>query len=105
MTTESVSEKCRALRLNTCMRQLPAVLQMAAEKNWPALATIEHLLDLELEARRQTQMLLRFKQSKLCETPTIDQFDFNFHSSRKNQSGNINQAGAVNVPRNTTKNQ
>lgn len=32
MTTESVSEKCRALRLNTCMRQLAAVVQMAAEK-------------------------------------------------------------------------
>ena len=91
MTTESVSEKCRALRLNTCMRQLAAVVQMAAEKNWAALKTIEHLLELELEARRQTQMLLRFKQSKLCETPTIDQFDFNFHSSRKNQKGKILQ--------------
>jgi DNA replication protein DnaC len=91
MTTEPVSEKCRALRLNTCMRQLPAVLQMAAEKNWPALTTLEHLLDLELESRRQTQMLVRFKQSKLCETPTIDQFDFNFHISRKNQKGKILQ--------------
>ena len=91
MTTEPVSEKCRALRLNTCMRQLPAVLQMAAEKNWPALTTIEHLLDLELESRRQTQMLVRFKQSKLYETPTIDQFDFNFHISRKNQKGKILQ--------------
>jgi DNA replication protein DnaC len=91
MMTEAISEKCRALRLNTCMRQLSAVVEMAAQKNWPAVKTIEHLLDLELEARRQTQMLLRFKQSKLCETPTIDQFDFNFHSSRKNQKGKILQ--------------
>lgn len=91
MTTETACEKSRALRLNTCMRQLPAVIQMAVEKNWPTLTTIEHLLDLELEARRQTQMLLRFKQSKLCETPTIDQFDFNFHSSRKNQKSKILQ--------------
>jgi DNA replication protein DnaC len=91
MTIEPVSEKCRALRLNTCMRQLPAVIQMAAEKNWPALTAIEHLLELELEARRQTQMLVRFKQSKLCETPTIDQFDFNFHISRKDQKGKILQ--------------
>jgi len=95
MTTEAVCEKYRALRLNTCMRQLPAVIQMAAEKNWPTLKTIEHLLDLELEARRQTQMLLRFKQSRLCETPTIDQFDFNFHSSRKNQKAKILQLLAL----------
>jgi len=95
MTTEAVCEKYRALRLNTCMRQLPAVIQMAAEKNWPTLKTIEHLLDLELEARRQTQMLLRFKQSRLCETPTIDQFDFNFHSSRKNQKSKILQLLAL----------
>jgi DNA replication protein DnaC len=89
MMTETVSEKCRALRLNTCMRQLSAVMDMAAQKNWPAVRTVEHLLDLELEARRQTQILLRFKQSKLCETPTIDQFDFNFHNCRKNQKGKI----------------
>ena len=95
MTTEAVCEKYRALRLNTCMRQLPAVIQMAAEKNWPTLKTIEHLLDLELEARRQTQMLLRFKQSRLCETPTIDQFDFNFHNSRKNQKSKILQLLAL----------
>jgi DNA replication protein DnaC len=91
MMTETVSDKCRTLRLNTCMRQLSAVMNMAAQKNWPAVRTIEHLLDLELEARKQTQILLRFKQSKLCETPTIDQFDFNFHSCRKNQKGKILQ--------------
>lgn len=91
MMTETVSEKCRTLRLNTCMQQLSAVMDMAAQKNWPAVRTIEHLLDLELEARKQTQILLRFKQSKLCETPTIDQFDFNFHSCRKNQKGKILQ--------------
>ena len=91
MMTETVSEKCRTLRLNTCMRQLSAVMDMAAQKNWPAVRTVEHLLDLELEARKQTQILLRFKQSKLCETPTIDQFDFNFHSCRKNQKGKILQ--------------
>jgi DNA replication protein DnaC len=95
MTTEAVCEKYRALRLSTCMRQLPAVIQIAAEKNWPTIHTIEHLLDLELEARRQTQMLLRFKQSKLCETPTIDQFDFNFHNSRKNQKSKILQLLAL----------
>jgi DNA replication protein DnaC len=91
MMTETVSGKCRTLRLNTCMQQLSAVMDMAAQKNWPAVRTIEHLLDLELEARKQTQILLRFKQSRLCETPTIDQFDFNFHSCRKNQKGKILQ--------------
>lgn len=44
---------------------------------------MEHLLDLELEARRIRRIALRFKESKLIEKLTINQFDFNFHVSRK----------------------
>ncbi|NIO83138.1 MAG: ATP-binding protein [Candidatus Aminicenantes bacterium] len=32
---------------------------------------------------------MRFRQSKLYEKPTIDQFDFNFHNSRKKQKTKI----------------
>lgn len=86
---EEVIEKCKALRLRTCAQNLEAVMKMAAEKNWPPLKIIAHLFELELESRRQNRIALRFRQSKLYEKPTIDQFDFNFHHSRKKQKTNI----------------
>lgn len=59
-------------------------MKLAEEKNQPSLDIIEHLLDLELEAKRIRRVALRLKESKLIKKPTIDQFDFNFHFSRKN---------------------
>ena len=50
---------------------------------------MHRLLDLELEQRRQARVMLCFKQSKLLEQPTIDQFDFSFHSSRSKHKATI----------------
>ena len=86
---DEVIEKCKLLRLKACAENLQNIIEMAAQKNWPPLKVVDHLLALELEARRQSKIILRFKQSKLLEKPTIDQFDFNFHISRKKQKGEI----------------
>ena len=86
---ESIIEKCKVLRLKAFAENLPDVIQMAAQKNWPTPQVIEHLLDLELESRRKSSIALRFNQSKLFEKPTIDQFDFSFHISRKKQKNRI----------------
>jgi len=88
---DEVIEKCKLLRLKACADNLQNIMEMAAQKNWPPLKVVDHLLALELEARRQSKIILRFKQSKLLEKPTIDQFDFNFHISRKKQKGEILQ--------------
>jgi DNA replication protein DnaC len=88
---DEVIEKCKLLRLKACADNLQNIIEMAAQKNWPSLKIVNHLLALELEARRQSKIILRFKQSKLLEKPTIDQFDFNFHISRKKQKGEILQ--------------
>ena len=88
---DQLIEKCKLLRLKACAQNLQSVLEMAAHKNWPPLKVLEHLFDLEIEARRQSKIALRFKQSKLLDKPTIDQFDFNFHNSRKKQKGHILQ--------------
>jgi DNA replication protein DnaC len=88
---DEVIEKCKLLRLKACADNLQNIIEMAAQKNWPSLKIVDHLLALELEARRQSKIILRFKQSKLLEKPTIDQFDFNFHISRKKQKGEILQ--------------
>lgn len=86
---ESIIEKSKALRLKAFAENLEQVIQMAAECNWATLQIIEHLLDLELESRRKNSIALRFKQSKLDEKPTIDQFEFNFHISRKKHKNRI----------------
>jgi DNA replication protein DnaC len=88
---DQLIEKCKLLRLKACAENLQSALEMAAQKNWPPLKVLEHLFDLEIEARRQSKIALRFKQSKLLDKPTIDQFDFNFHNSRKKQKGHILQ--------------
>ncbi len=86
---ESIILKFKLLRLKTCAGNILQVTDLAKQKNWSALQIIEHLLDLELEAREKNRIALRFKQSKLFEKPTIDQFDFNFHLSRKKQKNRI----------------
>jgi len=86
---KTIIEKFEQLKMKACVENLEQVMKLAEEKNQPSLDIIEHLLDLELEARRLRRVALRFKESKLIEKPTIDQFDFNFHVSRKKQKTRI----------------
>lgn len=86
---ETIIEKCKALRLKATAQNLAQVIEMATNKNWSPLGTIDHLFELELEYRYQNKVALRFKQSKLLEKPTIDQFDFDHHGSRKKQKSKI----------------
>ena len=82
---ESLIEKLKLLRLRAFAENLPQAMEIARQKNWSALDVLEHLVELELELRKQNRKTFCFKQSKLFEKTTIDQFDFNFHSSRKRQ--------------------
>ena len=86
---DEVIEKCKLLRLKACSENMEKVIEMAAEKNWSAVKTIAYLFDLELEYRWQNRIAICFKKSKLLEKNTIDQFDFNYHRSRKEQKSKI----------------
>ena len=86
---DKVIKKCKALRLKATSENLTQIIEIATEKNWSPLETIDHLFELELESRHQNKIALRFKHSKLLEKPTIDQFDFDHHGSRKKQKGKI----------------
>jgi len=86
---DEVIEKCKRLRLKACSQNMGQVIEMTTEKNWSALKTIAHLFDLELEYRWQNRIAMCFKKSKLLEKNTIDQFDFNYHRSRKEQKSKI----------------
>ncbi len=86
---DSIQQKFRELRLKHSAENIEVILEQAAQKNLSIQQAIDRLLDLEIEQRRQARILLRFKQSRLLEQPTIDQFDFSFHSSRKKQKNTI----------------
>ena len=83
--TEQLTEKCTALNLKAFAAHMAEALSYAQQKNWFAQKILLHLLDLELDRRHQNRIDLRFKQSKLNEKITIDQFDFDYHKSRKDQ--------------------
>ena len=89
MNIESVIEKCKALRLKAIGDHLEQTIVLAEHRNWTPLQTIDHLFELELELRQKNKIERCFKQSKLYEKTTIDQFDFTFHGSRKNQKSRI----------------
>ena len=83
--TEKVKSKFKALRLKNCAACIDDVIEAAAGQNLSPLQAIDRLLDIELEARQKARITLRYRQSKLTEKPTIDQFDFGHHESRKNK--------------------
>lgn len=86
---DQVIDKCKQLRLKACGQNISQVIETASQKNWSAVKTFGYLFDLELEYRRQNRIALCFKRSKLAEKLTVDQFDFNYHRSRKAQKSKI----------------
>jgi DNA replication protein DnaC len=89
MNIESVIEKCKALKLKAIADHLEQTTVLAEHRNWTPLQMIDHLFELELQLRQKNRIERCFKQSKLYEKTTIDQFDFTFHGSRKNQKSRI----------------
>ncbi len=86
---EGLKEKLRQLRLKAMTEQLEDVLEMASQKNHDLISIFNHLADIELERRWQNATDLRWRQSKLTEKITIDQFDFKHHKSRQEQKNRI----------------
>ncbi len=89
MNIEPVIEKCKVLKLKAVAENLEQIIGLAEQRNWTPLETMDQLFEFELEMRRKNKIDRCFKQSRLYETPTIDQFDFAFHISRKNQKSRI----------------
>ena len=64
-------------------RHLEATLTEAANRNLSAAATLEWLIDMELEARQSRAIERRFKCSRLQAKPSIDSFHFGHHKTRQ----------------------
>lgn len=86
---DEIIEKFKTLRLKNCALNLAEVIDQSVQTNLSALQTIDRLLDIEINCREKARIALRFKQSKLDEKVTIDQFDFAHHESRKKQKTRI----------------
>ncbi len=86
---KDVIAKFTELRLKNCALSLQEVIELSTQKNLSALQTIDRLLDVEIGCREKARIALRFKQSKLGEKTTIDQFDFIHHESRQKDKTRI----------------
>ena len=86
---ELLKEKLVKLRLKGMLENLDYVVKQSAEKNLDPWTAFSMLADLEIEQRLQNSVALRWRQSKLNEKISIDQFDFDHHKSRKEQKGKI----------------
>ncbi len=86
---DEIIKKCQELKLEAIITHIEAANKYAAEKNWSHLKILLYLLNLEAERRRQGRIELRYKQSKLNQKITIDQFDFVYHKSRKSHKNVI----------------
>jgi len=79
---ERLKEKLAKLRLKGMLENLDSVVKQTAEKNLDPWTALSMLADLEIEQRLQNSVALRWRQSKLNEKVSIDQFDFDHHKSR-----------------------
>ncbi len=86
---DDIIDKCKRLSLAAFAEHLEEAIENSKSNNWSLLKVLDHLLEQELERRMQKRISLRFKQSKLGEKITIDQFDFSYHKSRKDNKNRI----------------
>jgi IstB-like ATP binding protein len=71
-----LEQKLNQLTLSTMSRHVETTLTEAAAKNLSASATLEWLVDLELDARKQRAIERRYKCARLQAQPSIDAFHF-----------------------------
>jgi DNA replication protein DnaC len=88
-TLQDLKDKLIDLRLKSMAEQLGTIMEHAAQQNLDLLTTLSRLADIELEQRFHNAIALRWRQSKLADKLTIDQFDFSHHKSRQEQKTRI----------------
>src|SRR6266478_6086633 len=66
-----LEQKLNQLSLSTMSRQLETTLTDAAAKNLSAAATLEWLVDMEIEARSQRAIERRFRCSRMQAKPRL----------------------------------
>lgn len=88
-TPQELKDKLMELRLKGMADQLDSVMEDAATHNLDLMSTLSRLADIERDQRFENAIALRWRQSKLADKLTIDQFDFSHHKSRHEQKTRI----------------
>lgn len=78
----TLQQKLNQLSLTSMARQLDQAIAEAAAQNRSFAATLESLVDFELEARNTRSIERRFRLSRLHARHSIDSFQFKHHKSR-----------------------
>jgi DNA replication protein DnaC len=99
-TRQDLKTKLLALRLKGMADDLESVMAHAEAHNLDLLRTLSRLADIELEQRFQNAIALRWRQSKLADRLSIDQFDFSHHKSRQEQKTRLLNLLNLDVVRN-----
>jgi DNA replication protein DnaC len=86
---QDLKDKLMDLRLKGMADELDTAMAHAEAHNLDLPSTLGRLADIELEQRFQNTIALRWRQSKLTDKLTIDQFDFSHHKSRQEQKTRI----------------
>jgi DNA replication protein DnaC len=84
-----LTDKLIERRLKGMADQLDTIMEDAATHNLDLLGALSRLADIELEQRFHNAIALRWRQSKLADKLTMDQFDFSHHKSRQEQKTRI----------------
>jgi DNA replication protein DnaC len=88
-TQQELKDTLVDLRLKGMADHLDEVLEHAAQHNLDPLTTLSRLADIEREQRLHNAIALRWRQSKLTDKLTIDQFDFHHHKLRQEHKTRI----------------
>ncbi len=76
-------DKLKGLKLKAMADHLAPAIETEKANQQGFLWLLDHLLDLEAEQRWKLATESRFRASKLRDKCLISEFDFNFHTSRK----------------------
>jgi DNA replication protein DnaC len=78
---EQVQTHLTRLKLNQMLAQLDSLAEQATQKEWTYLDFLGHLLETEVNARYERDVVMKTKLAHFPFIKTLDQFDFKFQNS------------------------
>ena len=81
LTYERIQLRLDQLKLGRMAEHVDAVAEEAANQEWTYLTFLDHLLELEVAARYERDIVMKTRLAHLPFHKTLDQFDFSFQPS------------------------
>ena len=71
-----IEQYCRELRIPALRREYPALVRQATDGGWGYQEFLIHLLDVEVESRRQAAAARALREARFPETKTLEQLEW-----------------------------